>query len=208
MIYFKNLRYQNILEIQNLKFEEHKITLLKGKSGCGKSTLFKLLLGDDFNFEGEITIGDFKVKYCDTQILRRKIGFIGQSEHLFKASIQEEFEFILGLNKCDPNAIDFNYFLKLVHLDKPLNTVINLLSGGEKQRVILARLLMLKRDIYLLDEPLSAIDHETSEIILNNLKAFQEAQNCTIIMTSHNKTLLETQAFSVINLEEYNESGR
>ncbi len=183
-----NIRYENITFSYNgltdilrsfdceIKSNEH--ALVKGKSGSGKSTLCKLLLKEEFAQSGELYIGDNNIKDLSLKTLRENIVFVSQKEFLYTDTIKNNIVFY-----SDYETSKFNEICKICKLEeiidnKPmryeslLDTEFNNLSGGEKQRIILARACYKNFNVLIIDEALSEVDLETEIEIIKNLKKY------------------------------------
>ena len=178
--------------IKNISFEikEGERVLIYGNSGCGKSTLVKLLIKYlDNNYYGEIKVGGYDLKKIDLFSLRDNICYVSQNEYLYTDSVYENIT--LG------RKIKYNYFLEVVSnlfVDEIIknstlgyNYVIENngenISGGERKRIIIARSVFQKANIYIYDESFSEIDIERERTILNYL--FKIYPKKTFIIISH-----------------------
>ncbi len=188
MFKISNLKFKNILNIEDLTINKDNTTFIYGDSGCGKSTLLKLLLGIRNDYEGEILYKDNQLKKTGELIIRSEIGYLSQSPIFFKQTIKEEFEYVLYI--LDLKNQDYLSVLKLVELDYPLTTSISTLSGGEKQRLSLARLLITNKSILLLDEPTSALNGELEHVVFDNLNNYAKKHGIKLIVVSHSTNLV------------------
>lgn len=181
--------YNQVLNNLNFSIASGDFIMLKGSSGCGKSTFCNILERHINDYEGNIIIGDVNIKDYSISTIRNSITFISQNETLFTGTIKENIIF-----DRDIDLKEFNEICSLCYVDeivdkKPLRyeTIINneskFISGGERQRIILARALLKKSSIYLLDEALSEVDYEMERNIINNLKNYFKGK--TIIYITH-----------------------
>lgn len=170
-----------------VKAKEH--IMLEGPNGSGKSTLCKLLIRYSDRYQGHIKIGGIDIKDYDIYTIRNQINYVSQDEKLFSKTIQDN---ILMHNQ--PNLIDINKVIKLCCLQstiesKPLRlqTFIQAdggnVSGGERQKIILARALLRNFSILILDEALSEVAEETEKEIIKNLR--HNFRDKTIIYVTH-----------------------
>lgn len=178
----------------NMEFEKNKKYAIVGRSGSGKSTLLKLLLNPKANYKGEININDQSVKNIDNKSYRKLIGVVNQSEFIFDGSIKDnitlfneytEEEINMAIKKA---RVDSILEEKELNLETKINS--NTLSGGEKQRISVARCLLRKSKIMLFDEVTSALDN----IIAADIeKTIVEMDEVTSIVITHrlNKDYLE-----------------
>lgn len=178
----------------NMEFEKNKKYAIVGRSGSGKSTLLKLLLNPKANYKGKININDQSVKNIDNKSYRKLIGVVNQSEFIFDGSIKDnitlfneytEEEINMAIKKA---RVDSILEEKELNLETKINS--NTLSGGEKQRISVARCLLRKSKIMLFDEVTSALDN----IIAADIeKTIVEMDEVTSIVITHrlNKDYLE-----------------
>lgn len=193
----KNIRfgYNNTIIFDNLdlKIPKAKILCITGKTGVGKTTLLSLLLGFISPENGEIFCDKVKIKNIIS--LRKLIGYLPQQPFILDGTLRENIEF--G-EKYDEEEI--KEVLKKVGLDDFLNRTDGLntilseggknLSGGEKQRIHLARILIRDKDIYLFDEPTSNVDKKTEEIIIETIKELKD-KGKTIMVVTHREAPLK-----------------
>ena len=180
---------ENIIKCNNLDIKEGNKVLVYGKSGCGKSTLMKLLVKYIKDYSGSILIDDRDLMTYNIFDIRRKITFVSQQEVLYTDTIYNNI--VLDNNISYPEYLEI---IKLTGVDNIIKRSIlkddmlienngSNLSGGEAQRIILARSLCKKSDIYIFDESLSAIDIQSERKIMKNL--FSYLNNKTVIVISH-----------------------
>ena len=186
---FSYNNYNLILDNFNFYISSGDFVLLKGSSGKGKSTICKLILKYFDNYKGNILLGDKDIKDYSINTIRNNIVYISQSEALFTGTITENIKFYR-----DVSDEKFKKICKMCYIDKmiikhPLRyeTIINnetsFISGGEKQRIILARGLIKEGEIYLIDEALSEVDYNMEKMIILNLK--QYLKNKTVVYITH-----------------------
>ena len=195
-IEFKNVGFTyddtEITALTNLSFtiEKGKTTAIIGKTGSGKSTILDLVARLYDTSSGEILIDGKSIKKIDLTDLRESIGAVPQDAFLFSDTIKNNIKF----GKQDATDEEIEQIAKdaVVHenimgFSKKYDTVLGergiTLSGGQKQRVSIARALIKDPKIYLFDDCLSAVDTETEEEILNNLKKASEDR--TTLIVSH-----------------------
>ena len=190
---FLSLKKINVLKKISYKFKSGKIYSLMGPSGSGKSTLLNLLSLIDRPSSGSIIIDNKKIDPNNSQkndLLRaNKIGIIYQQDNLLSDFTAIENLILASLasgkNKEDASNIS-KIMLKKVGLAKRLNHYPSQLSGGEKQRVSIARALINNPQIILADEPTGSLDIETAKGIFELLKN-QIKPNRIIIFATHNR---------------------
>lgn len=167
-----------------------------GKIGSGKSTLAELLCRINDPKTGSITIGNTDIKCANLNDLRSAIGYVPQESFLFSDTIYNNIAF--GTQACHEDDITdaakiAGIYENIKSFKEQFETVIGergiTLSGGQKQRISIARALIRKPQIMLFDDCLSAVDTETEELILQNIKAQSENKSCIII--SHRASSLK-----------------
>ena len=181
-----------IQAIKNISFtlKEGETLGIIGSIGSGKSTLAELLCRFIDVNSGTISIGGENIKNLNLYDLRSAIGYVPQESFLFSDTIYNNIAF--GKQKCNENEVihaakKAGIYDNIKQFNNQFNTIIGergvTLSGGQKQRLSIARALIRKSKIMLLDDCLSAIDTKTEELILNNIK--EQSQNNTCIIISH-----------------------
>ncbi len=181
--------YSNVLKNLNLDIASGEKIFLKGTSGSGKSTICKLLYRTLTNYSGEIKYQDTSEKDYSLKAIRENILYVGQDEHLFTASIKDNIISYRSINEKDflevikICAIDKIIDNKPNRLETVVNASLNNLSGGEIQRIILARALLKKANILILDEALSEVNIEMERTIIKNI--LNKYHDKTIIYVSH-----------------------
>lgn len=170
-----------------------------GETGSGKSTVANMVARLYEVSSGEISIGDQAIEDIELTQLRNSIGYVPQDAFLFSDSIANNIKF--GLNELAENsaelmeqaAKDAHIYENIIEFEKGFETIVGergiTLSGGQKQRVSIARAIIKHPDILIFDDCLSAVDTETEDIILRNLKRIMEGK--TSIIISHRISSLE-----------------
>lgn len=194
-ISFQNVSFTyedtQIQALKNISFtlEKNETMAILGKTGSGKSTILELICRLYDTEKGEILIDDTPITELNLYDLRQAIAMVPQDAFLFSDSIKNNIRF----GKEDASEDEIRHYAKIADVDKNImrfdkqyDTVLGerglTLSGGQKQRVSIARALIKEAPILLLDDSLSAVDTETEERILNNLKNIT-ANRTTIIVT-------------------------
>lgn len=186
--------------LQDVDFQVNKgeFIYLIGKTGSGKSSLLRILFGDLPLQKGEGKVGDFDLNRLNHKTipqLRRKIGIIFQDFKLFNdRTIYENLSFVLRATDWKSKLKIKNRIievLELVGLETKGNRMPFELSGGEQQRVAVARALLNEPELILADEPTGNLDPETSENIIHLLKKLSDNQNITVIIATHDYQMLE-----------------
>lgn len=181
-----------IVAINNLSFkiDNGKSLGIIGGVGSGKSTIAELILRNYDPNNGEVLIDNKDLKKHNLDIVRQNIGYVPQSTFLFSDSISNNIKFG-NINASEDDVIRFSKFAN-VHKDidsfyDKYNSVLGErginLSGGQRQRIAIARALIKKPKIIILDDSLSAVDTETEDKIFKNI--LNDITNCTKIIISH-----------------------
>ncbi|WP_296872111.1 ABC transporter ATP-binding protein [uncultured Methanobrevibacter sp.] len=181
---------QTVKAANNLDFtiDQGELVVILGPSGSGKSTLLNLLGGLDKPTSGEIIIDDENITaFSDKELTRyraKEIGFIFQFYNLIpNLTACENIEV---LNDIVDENIDGQEILSQVGLSQHVNKFPSELSGGEQQRVSIARAIAKKPKMLLCDEPTGALDSKTGKLIIELLISLCESENTTVIIVTHN----------------------
>ena len=176
----------------DLTVKPGEIIAITGPSGCGKTTLLRCICGLDFIDTGTITLDDNDI--TDWPAEDRGIGMIFQRPVLFP-HLNVEQNLLLGYK-----SRNVEQSLKEVNMSGFENRSVNNLSGGEGQRISLARALLAKPRVLLLDEPFSSIDEELSMRLVEDVRKILKKRQTPAILVTHNKTIARKFADSVISL--------
>ena len=190
----------------DLDIKRGKFTAIIGTSGSGKSTLLHMLGGLDTPSEGSVRVGDTELAALNSEqatIFRRKqIGFIFQNYNLVPVlSVWENILLPISLDGRRPDRKFILQVVKLLGLEKKLDSLPNQLSGGQQQRVAIARALASKPSIILADEPTGNLDTRTSDDVIGLLKMTGREFDQTIVMITHNPEIAQ-MADRVIRIED------
>ncbi len=171
--------------------EEKEFAVIVGPSGAGKTTLLNILGGMDAADEGEVIIdGTNIVGFNDKQLTeyrRKDVGFIFQNYNLIpNLTAKENVELAAEIS---PNALDAEEVLKSVGLEHRMDNFPAQLSGGEQQRVSIARALAKQPKLLLCDEPTGALDYETGKKVLSLLSKAKEDYGATVVVITHNRAI-------------------
>jgi ATP-binding cassette subfamily B protein len=175
----------------DLKIKAGQKVLILGKTGSGKTSIAQLITRMYETNTGSISIDGVNVNNINTQQLRKEIGYVQQDVFLFSDSIENNIRF--GVDASFTKE-DLMLATQTAHVLNEINSLPNkfetlvgergtTLSGGQKQRVAIARALLKKPNIYIFDDCLSAVDANTEQIILSNLKSY--IQNKTALFITH-----------------------
>lgn len=185
---FSYTEERKALDNINITFDKNKKYAIVGESGSGKSTLIKLLMRYYNDYEGKISIDNLNIKNIYSSDLYKNISMIQQNVFMFDDSIKENIRLYSNhddkdiLNACERSGLN-----KLINkLPHGINSLVgengNKLSGGEKQRIAIARALINNTQILILDESTSALDNETAYNLENSLL---NLENLTLITVTH-----------------------
>lgn len=198
-----NKRYGKKIIFQNFSstFVSGKITGLLGDNGVGKSTLLRLIAGLDLDYSGHI--------YYDGQLLNKalyqQMTMVFQTPYLLKRSVYENIAYPLKLRHRPSAEIKTKTEamigrLGLEHLAKQY---AHKLSGGESQKVALARALIFEPDLVLLDEPMSGIDAASVSFMEQMIRDYVQQYHKTVIMITHNARQAQELCDSVVRLRPF-----
>lgn len=193
MIIIENLckAYNDKILFKNFHLEipDSSFLVISGESGCGKSTLLNMIGGIETPDKGSIIVNGFDVtkKGKKQKYFKEVVGFLFQKFALLEnKTVKENLEIIKKSGRTD---ILINEALEKVGLQKVINKKVYQLSGGEQQRVALARLMLKKCSIVLADEPTGSLDKKNSEIVMNILHELSE-QGKTVIVVTHSEEIV------------------
>ncbi|MGY4691297.1 ABC transporter ATP-binding protein [Salibacterium sp. K-3] len=209
MFTFQDVIYKDILHIDHLDIKEGTISALLGESGTGKSTLLKLmnhLLTPD---EGSITYRGSPVHDWNAVQLRREAAMLSQQPVLFGSTVRENLEAGCRFaGKPLPSDEEMKHAIERYYLDKKLEEDAEKLSGGEQQRLALARMTLLDPAVYLLDEPTSALDEELEHDVMAAFIKQARKQEKTVVFVTHSRAIAEESADTIIDITPFSLKGR
>ena len=199
----RGVKYRRILTVDNLSIPAGTATGVVGESGSGKTTLLKLLNNLISPDEGQVIYRDQDVQEWDPIELRRRVVMVPQSPVMFPGTIRENL--LAGLrfaNKPEPKEEDLSRILERVRLGKSLSAPVAELSGGEKQRVALSRVLLMDPEVLLLDEPTSALDEATEGFVVKHVVEHCLEQGITLVMVTHSPSLARKYGRQVMTVDD------
>ena len=204
MFYLQNIKVGEVLNIENLTIPKNITTCIMGPSGSGKSTLLKLLNNLISPDSGEILYKKQSIFEMDPIELRQKVVMTPQTPVIFEGSIRDNLTIGLTFSKQElSNDYELKDVLDTCHLKKELDDNAEQLSGGEKQRLALARATLMKPEVLLLDEPSAALDHDTADIVIQNFVEQAKDNAQTLIMVTHDKEIATKFSDNIIEMKEY-----
>lgn len=196
-----------VLSNVNLDIAKGEFVFLIGQTGSGKSSLLKIIYGDLHIGNGNGNVAGFNLKSLtdkEVPFLRRKLGIVFQDFQLLSdRTIEQNLEFVLkatGWN--DKNLINerIKDVLEKVGLRSKIKKMPHELSGGEQQRVVIARALLNNPEIILADEPTGNLDPDTSEEIVLLLKQISQS-GTAVLMATHDYHIIRTFPSRIIKCE-------
>ncbi|MFD2161353.1 ABC transporter ATP-binding protein [Paradesertivirga mongoliensis] len=204
--------------LRNISFEADagETVAFVGPSGSGKTTLVKLLVGLYQPLEGDVLYNNTSSKEIDLDRLRERIGFVTQDTQLFSGTIRENLQFVRP-DASDEECMDVlnkaACHTLLARADKGLDTVIGeggvKVSGGEKQRLSIARALLRRPDILVFDEATSALDSLTEEEITKTIRDVSNMEERITILIAHRlSTIMHADKIFVLERGNIIESGK
>jgi cell division transport system ATP-binding protein len=211
-IFLKNISvYQKnklVLSNINVSINDGEFVYLIGKTGSGKSSLLQVIYADLRVNEGEATVCGFnlrEIKRKEIPFLRRKLGIVFQDFQLLDdRNVEENLAFVLKATAWNDKSKINNRILEVldeVGMLNQLKTMPHRLSGGEQQRIAIARALLNQPDVILADEPTGNLDPETSNGIMKLLIKISEAGK-TVLMATHNYNLIHKFPGGIIKCED------
>lgn len=193
-----------VLSNVNLEIGNGEFLYLIGQSGSGKSSLLKIIYGELHIADGEGLVAGFdlkKLKENDVPFLRRKLGIVFQDFHLLNdRSIEKNLEFALKSTGWTDKKLIQNKMidvLEKVGLRSKLHKMPHELSGGEQQRIVIARALLNDPEIILADEPTGNLDPSTSEEIVLLLRDIA-ASGTAVLMATHDYQIIRNMPSRII----------
>ena len=191
---YKDNPDKEIINNANLTFTKGSLTALVGESGCGKSTIAAILMGRNKGYKGSILVGDIKLSDIELsdiaeESLMKNVTYISHQSFLFKGTVKDNL--IMAKNDATDdelwnvlNRVNLGDFLRSENgLDTKLTEEGRNFSGGQRQRLALARALLHNSPYYIFDEATSNIDVESEDLIMQLI--YELAKDKTVIMISH-----------------------
>ena len=201
--------YDNDVVIKDisLSIEKGELAFITGPSGAGKTTILKLIYAAERPDKGQIVVAGWdisKLKQSTIPYLRRNLGVVFQDFRLLNnKTVFDNIALALRIHNMHPKEIreDVNAVLREVKLTQKSQIYPQHLSGGEQQRVVIARAMVSKPSILLADEPTGNLDDETSDTIMGLFKEIN-AMGTTVLLATHNTTLFQDSGRRVIHIKD------
>lgn len=211
MIEMKNVtkRYSNGITAINdvsVKIDSGEFVYIVGPSGAGKSTFIKMIYSDEKLTSGQLTVGQFdltRIKQRELPYLRRCVGVVFQDFKLLeKKTVYENIAYAMEVVGKRPSAIRKRVLevLDLVGLKHKIRMFPNELSGGEQQRIAIARAIANMPGVLIADEPTGNLDPDTAIEIMNILERISD-NGTTVIMATHSRTIVNNMKHRVLAIE-------
>lgn len=192
----------------NLTIEDGEFVYIIGPTGSGKSTLIKLLDGEEIPDQGRVLVNDVdvgKLRHSKVPYYRRSIGVVFQDFRLLPTlTIFENISFALEVIGMERQQIRqrVREVLELVSLSEKAKAFPNQLSGGQQQRATIGRAIANHPKVLIADEPTGNLDPEMSKEVIELLEKINEKEQTTILMVTHDKSLVDAFKKRTISLEE------
>ncbi|SEK59791.1 putative spermidine/putrescine transport system ATP-binding protein [Roseovarius nanhaiticus] len=194
-------KFGNITAVEdvNLTFKDGEMVCFLGPSGCGKTTLLRMIAGLEEPTSGSITMGGRDMTHVPVH--QREIGMVFQSFALFPhLTVGENITYSMRIRGHSRSEREdrARELLDMMHLPGMADRRISQLSGGQRQRVAIARALALNPQVFLLDEPMSALDANLREAMQIELRKLQQELGITTVVVTHDQTEAMTMADTIV----------
>lgn len=197
-----------VLHDVNLKIEKGEFVYLIGKTGSGKSSLLKTLYGELPLKEGEGMVAGFDLRQMNLKkipFLRRKMGIVFQDFKLLTdRNVYDNLDFVLratGWDDARKRKARIEEVLEMVHLPAKSYKKTYEMSGGEQQRVDIARALLNSPELILADEPTGNLDPETTDVIMELLLTISMETQASVLMATHDYSILQKYPNRIVRVE-------
>ncbi|HLU34140.1 MAG TPA: ATP-binding cassette domain-containing protein [Thermomicrobiales bacterium] len=202
MFTLKDVTYRDIVDIPHLDIPSGKVTCIVGRSGSGKTTTLRMLNRMISPDTGTILYKGTPISEIDPVRLRRQVVMLPQTPVMFDGTIRDNLLIGLQFSEREPVPDDaLRRVMEIMDLRKKLDDDAATLSGGEKQRVALGRILVMRPDAALLDEPSSALDEGTERAVIGRLADAARERGVTVVMVTHSRPLAEAVADHLVEIE-------
>lgn len=182
----------------NMEIFPSDFAYIVGKVGTGKTSIIRTITAENPLYTGEGTVCGFQlngIKEKDIPFLRRKLGVVFQDfQLLMDRSVHDNLEFVLKATDWkDTNAMEKRIVevLEAVGMETKAHKMPHQLSGGEQQRIAIARSILNRPELIIADEPTGNLDEETAIGIMNLLKKINKENSTAIVMVTHNKSIFD-----------------
>jgi len=197
----KGLVSRNAISYPDVEIPCSKTTFIIGGSGTGKTTLLRIFNQTETQTSGTVSLFGKDIDTIDISVLRKEVVLCGQDVFLFDDSIRGNFNEFRGYREEPPLSDDeMQAFLRICCVIDDLDKMCRKMSGGERARVFLAIHLSFAPKAIMLDEPTSALDRDTAAAVMGNVRSHCTENGITLIVVSHDRTIVDAFADSVIDL--------
>ncbi len=194
--------FKDFIRYPKIEIQKNCMTFITGKSGCGKSSYLKMVNATEAPTGGAIYFDGEALDKVDVIEHRKSATLAPQEPYLYEGTIADNFLMYYNLREQQPISEGrIKEFLKLCEIEMPIETCVQNLSVGERQRIFVAIFVSFMPKVLLLDEPTAALDFETSKKVFSNIKDFCKQNDITSVVVCHSETLTELYADFVIHLE-------
>ncbi|HSV30867.1 MAG TPA: ABC transporter ATP-binding protein [Atribacteraceae bacterium] len=205
MFVLENVWFKNILRVEHLRIPAGEITAIVGESGSGKTTLLRhlnLLTSPD---RGTVRYRGEDLCTLDPVTLRRQVVMLPQAPPVFPGTVRENLLIGRRFSGQPPLADEsLKQALEQFRLYKALDGPTEHLSGGEKQRLALARVVLMSPEVLLLDEPSANLDEETADLVVGTLVHQVRESGRTLVMVTHSRSIAERYADNLVEMNNGN----
>lgn len=193
---------RKVLDLDQLHIDVNRVTAVVGPNGSGKSTLFDILAFLRKSDAGMILFRGKPASGIKSALLRRQVGYVQQKPYLMKMSVRDNIGLGLKFRGETRSVIDtaVNTVARELGLAPLLDRDAGKLSGGEIQKVALARALALQPDVIIMDEPFTYLDEVTVHEIETWIRGQREARTKTVIFSTHDRRRAQSLSDNVVNL--------
>lgn len=196
----KNVTYKNIVSLDHYECKKGSVTAIVGESG--KSTFLRLLNHLISYDSGVILYKNQALTEWDPVMLRREVVMLPQQPVIYKGTIEDNLQIGRLFSECEKASIqECKEMLTFVNLPYDLHKNAEVLSGGEKQRLAWARVMLMDATCYLLDEPTSALDEENAYMIMDRFIKRTKQKQQTVIFVTHSKQIAKTFSNQILTMK-------
>lgn len=198
---FENVRVRDLFSVRHFEIRSGAVTIFRGPSGCGKTTMMRLLNRMTPCDGGELYFRGAPIRTFDPIALRREAVMLAQQPQVFAGTVREDAVMGCVLAERDvPADGEIRQALDAVRLPKTLEEDPSRFSGGEMQRLALARVLLMDPPILLLDEPSSGLDQVTEDAVFAVIRGSRE-RGRTVALATHARDLEGLGEFDLFDFD-------